>query len=146
MIYVASSWRNAFQPTVVDFLRAEGFLVYDFRHPDEQVCGFHWSDIDPDWESWTTEEYRKVLCHPLAEHGFWLDRRGLDRSTSCVLVMPCGRSAHLELGYMLGQCKPGFVYIPPTIEVEPELMNKLATGVSSDIAEIAHELKLLGAK
>ena len=30
-IYVASSWRNGFQPGVVASLRAEGYRVYDFK-------------------------------------------------------------------------------------------------------------------
>lgn len=32
-IYVASSWRNQYQPQVVRFLHEQGHEVYDFRHP-----------------------------------------------------------------------------------------------------------------
>lgn len=39
-IYVASSWRNAYQPQVVDALRKEGNEVYDFRNPAEGDNGF----------------------------------------------------------------------------------------------------------
>jgi hypothetical protein len=31
MIYVASSWRNEYQPHVVTLLKAHGMDVYDFR-------------------------------------------------------------------------------------------------------------------
>lgn len=52
-IYVASSWRNEFQWQVVHELRRVGHEVYDFRNPKPGDDGFHWSEIDPDWErSW----------------------------------------------------------------------------------------------
>jgi len=57
-IYVASSWRNAVQPTVVLRLRDEGHEVYDFRHPSPGYDGFSWGEIDQDWESWSKEQFR----------------------------------------------------------------------------------------
>jgi hypothetical protein len=32
-VYVASSWRNPWQPNVVGLLRSLGHKVYDFREP-----------------------------------------------------------------------------------------------------------------
>lgn len=58
-IYVASSWRNVFQQDVVDILRDLGHEVYDFKNPPHGNGGFQWSDIDPDWQNWTTEQYRE---------------------------------------------------------------------------------------
>jgi len=49
-IYVASSWRNTHQPSVVAALREAGHDVYDFRNPRPGDHGFHWSMIDPDWK------------------------------------------------------------------------------------------------
>ena len=63
-IYVASSWRNQHQPQVVSFLREQGHEVYDFRHPAGKT-GFQWSQIDEDWENWSTDQYRAALEHPL---------------------------------------------------------------------------------
>ena len=48
-IYVASSWRNAWQPEVVIALRAAGHEVFDFRHPWKGYDAFRWSDIDEAW-------------------------------------------------------------------------------------------------
>lgn len=50
-IYVASSWRNDYQPIVVRELRSEGHEVYDFRNPSHGDKGFQWSDIDANWQS-----------------------------------------------------------------------------------------------
>lgn len=36
-IYVASSWRNPYQPEVVAALRKTGYEVYDFRNPKDNV-------------------------------------------------------------------------------------------------------------
>jgi hypothetical protein len=46
-IYVASSWRNLSQPTVVTALRQHGWDTYDFRHPAPGDNGFSWAEIDP---------------------------------------------------------------------------------------------------
>ncbi len=40
-IYVASSWRNKYQPEVVAALRKAGHKVYDFRNPKDNPGGFH---------------------------------------------------------------------------------------------------------
>ena len=39
-IYVASSWRNKYQPEVVAALRKAGHEVYDFRNPKDNPGGF----------------------------------------------------------------------------------------------------------
>jgi hypothetical protein len=101
-IYVASSWRNRYQPAVVQALRDAGYSTYDFRHPAPGDEGFRWSEIDPAWQSWPPAQYRDALQHPLAQRGFAQDRLALQTADITVLVLPCGRSAHLELGYAAG--------------------------------------------
>lgn len=61
--------------------------------------------------------------HPLAERQFGADLEALKAADTCVLVLPCGRSAHTEAGWMAGTGKRVIVYIPEM--VEPELMYKL---------------------
>ena len=117
MIYVASSWRNVHHPTVVKALRAEKHTVYDFRNPE---ASFAWPDIDPNWKSWTTAQFADALSHPLARAGFEADMTALRKSRAVVVVLPCGRSAHLEAGWAAGQGKLVIVYSPE--KQEPELM------------------------
>ncbi len=123
-IYVASSWRNDAQPGVVEDLRRAGHKVYDIRNPNQNGSGFHWSDISPEWESWTPDKFIEGLEHPLAQNGFASDFEALDWADAVVMVMPCGRSAHLELGYAAGQKKTTVIMVT---EAEPELMYKMAT-------------------
>jgi hypothetical protein len=127
-IYVASSWRNNYQQDVVLYLRSCGYEVYDFKNPAPGVRGFHWSDIDPDWKNWTPKKYREALQHPIAKEGFKRDKDAMDWADACVLVLPSGRSAHLEAGQMSGEKKLVCTYIPEDLrppEMEPELMYKL---------------------
>lgn len=56
-IYVASSWRNTYYPSVVESLQAAGHEVYDFRNPPQGGHGFHWTAIDPNCSEWTFAEY-----------------------------------------------------------------------------------------
>lgn len=95
-IYVASSWRNPYYPEVVKRLNAEGHDVYDFRNPPHGGSGFHWTDVDENAPNWTFEQYTEGLHHSLAERQFEADL--------CVLVLPCGRSAHTEAGWMAVYC------------------------------------------
>lgn len=124
-IYVASSWRNQYYPEVVNKLREAGHEVYDFRNPPHRRSGFHWSDVDPDSQNWTVKQYREGLKDPWSETLFKSDFDALTWEDDCVLVLPCGRSAHTEVGWMAGKGKKMVVYIPEMQEAE--LMYKLLT-------------------
>ena len=138
-IYVASSWRNQIQQEVVKDLRAAGFEVYDFKNPAEGNNGFKWSDIDPDWQNWTPEQFRESLRHPIAARGFNLDMDALRWCDACVLVMPCGRSAHLEAGYAIGAGKPTAILLS---DGEPELMYRMAPSICLSIEEVINFLRV----
>jgi hypothetical protein len=125
-IYVASSWRNQCQPGVVEALRRAGHDVYDFRNPAPGNKGFHWSEIDANWRDWSPRDYRAALRGSIADQGFEHDMRALRECDLCVLVMPCGRSAHLEAGWAAGAGKRTIMYVPEPME--PELMVKMFDG------------------
>jgi hypothetical protein len=133
-VYVASSWRNAYQQDVVKHLREAGHEVYDFKHPKPDDEGFHWSEIDPNWRLWTPYAFRAALEHPLAQLGFAQDRLALEMADITVLVLPCGRSAHLELGYAVAQKQRTVVLMlePDT----PELMYKFCERICFSVEEL----------
>ena len=133
MIYVASSWRNEHQASVVDALRAVGHEVFDFRNPAEGDEGFRWSEIDPEWQGWSPERYRELLSHPIAERAFETDMDALRRAEAVVLVQPCGRSSHLELGWAVGAGKATAILLA---DGEPELMAKMVDAVCVDLDEV----------
>jgi len=121
-IYVASSWKNTYYPGVVEALRKAGLEVYDFRNPPHGLKGFAWSEIDPNWQSWTAEQYKKALQHPLAQAGFNSDFGAMKWADEFCLILPSGRSAHIEAGWAIGKGKPVSIYLPPGEPITAELM------------------------
>ncbi len=128
-IYVASSWKNLYQPELVKALRSVGHSVYDFRAPTSRSFGFHWSEVEKKPRPWDVETTRRALAHPIAEKGHALDFQAMQQADACVLVLPAGRSASFELGFMMGGGAHGIVL--QLGEEEPELMFRDATIVGS---------------
>lgn len=134
-VYAASSWRNKYQPEIVKFLRGFGHDVYDFRSPTG-AKGFAWSDIDPAWEAWTRENYRELLLnHQRAAQGFMADYRAMQWADTCILILPAGRSAHIEAGYFNGANKRLIVYMPES--QEPNLMYLMAQHICFNLDELS---------
>ncbi len=140
-IYVASSWRNPIQQEIVSTLRNAGHHVYDFRNPAPGTHGFAWSEIDPDWLRWTPKKFVADLYsgHPTIKRGFGLDKAALDWCDTCVCVLPCGRSAHLEAGYAAGKGKYTIFFLHPD-KFEPELMYLLGDGCVTSFSELLSAL------
>lgn len=120
-IYLASSWRNAYQPVALGALRAAGHEVYDFRNPTPDNTGFGWRQVidRPITDCATMLE---ALAHPVAGRGFGYDFAAMQWADACVLLLPCGNSAHLEAGWFAGRGKPVVVLVHELRE--PELMYK----------------------
>lgn len=138
-IYLASSWRNQYQPWMVEYLRQNGHQVYDFRNPPSGVPGFSWSEIDPGWEKWSAEEYRRHLTtSPIAARGYMSDLRGMEWADTCVLLLPCGRSAHLEAGWFCGRGKRCLILTRDG--EEPELMALMAHEICTAPSELIKKL------
>lgn len=133
-IYIATSWRNPHQPSIVRIMRAAGYTVYDFRNPRPDDSGFHWSSIDPGYKWWAPDDYRKALQHPIAKRGFAFDMEGLRDCDLCVLVLPCGKSAHLELGWAAGAGKKTAILMGDL--EDPELMYLACDHIFLSLAEL----------
>ncbi len=141
-IYLASSWRNPGQPEVLAALRAAGHEVYDFRNPAPGQKGFAWRDCGgeaaqdgPGTGAKTIPSYMEAIRSHRAAEGFAFDKAALDWCDTCVLALPCGRSAHLELGYATGQGKDTYVLLHED-KFEPELMYLLNTDICNDVQQI----------
>lgn len=132
-IYVASSWRNDIQPHVVAALRAAGHEVYDFKNPPKNAV-FGWEEVaGPEGRKPTVEEFKAMLDHPRACQGYVSDLRAMEWADTCVMVLPCNRSAHTELGWFCGKGKRTIVLTRD--HEEPELMYLLANHIVGSIDE-----------
>jgi len=135
-IYVASSWRNeARQQAVVQALRAEGHDVYDFRNPAPGDTGFGWRQCATPEQLKDPRRFRdEVLTHPIARAAFQKDMGALRAADLTVLVLPCGRSAHLELGWGARNAQ-SIVLLDDPIS-EPELMYLECSAICVTISEV----------
>jgi len=139
-IYVASSWRNQWQPGVVDALRQHGHEVYDFRNPPNRT-GFGWRQVALDMagrEAVAAEEMAKALAHPIAQAGFKSDHDAMEWADTFVMVLPCGKSAHLELGWACGKGKRTIILW--VLYDTPELMYLEADDIVTSIPELIETL------
>lgn len=139
MIYVASSWRNIYQQATVHILRAAGFEVYDFRNPPDST-GFAWKEVGlPNTTGFddkcTVSDYIAALETPRATAGFASDMDALKNSDTCILVLPCGASAHLEMGWATGAGKRTCIYAPEETLI-PELMYLAADHISPTMMDL----------
>ena len=78
--------------------------------------------------------------HPTAVTGFKYDFDNMKSAGACVLLLPCGRSAHLEAGWMAGAGKPVYVLVDGAERIEPELMYKFLTGLYDRIEDLINVL------
>lgn len=136
MIYLASSWKNLLFDNLIKFLYQKKFKVYNFKEPK---ASFNWAEIDTNWESWTQEEYLYQLkTSPKASKGFLQDKTAMNSCSTCVLVLPCGASAHLEAGWFSAN-KELIIYTPE--KCQPELMYLLADAIVTNKHDLLTELR-----
>lgn len=131
-IYVASSWRNDIQPVVVECLRGLGHEVYDFKNPREGDNGFAWADVSLKADGCNFTQYREGIDHPIAQAGYASDFDAMTLADTCVLVLPSGRSAHIEAGWMKGAGKRLAILFHGEPVVTPELMYLMADHLAPD--------------
>ena len=130
------SLRNAEIPAIGNVLRAAGHEVFDDWHGAGPYA-------DDEWQRYETERGR-TFAEALAGHacanivGF--DQGYLDEADLGVLVMPAGKSAHMELGYLIGKRTPCFVLFPEPPE-RYDAMYRLGAQVVFSVDELIERLK-----
>ena len=136
--YLASSWRNPYHCVILKGLVDLGYEVYDFKNPAPGNTGFKWPEVGLDGLTWDAAHYVECLEHPVAQAAFALDKGAIDRCDVLVLLLPCGKSAHLEAGYAAGKGIPVYVLIDDN--AEPELMYNLLTGFATSFVDLVKML------
>jgi len=85
-----------------------------------------------DWE--TIEDYQAMIEHPRAIEGYAADFGAMEKADTFVLVLPCGKSAHLELGWAVGAGKRTAILLEDP--VEPELMYKMVDYLAPSLFDL----------
>jgi len=123
-IYLIGSLRNPAVPEFANELREFGFDVFDDWFAPGPAADDFWRD----YEKVRGHSYGEALKGYAARHIFEFDKFHVDRCDAGIMLMPAGKSGHLELGYMLGKGKPGYILF----DQEPErydVMYQFATGI-----------------
>ena len=128
MLYIIGSLANPRLEDVSDQLREAGFDVFD-----QWRCaqGDYWAD----YALRRKMPFREAMKMDFVETAFNFDMKYLQKADAGVLVMPAGRSGGMELGWLLGQGKRGYILYDGEPE-RPDLMTKLATDVCFNIDEL----------
>jgi len=138
-IYLASSWKNENLVSIVaDFFRYRGHEVDAFVDDSKGRYVFHWSEmLDSPDKSKSKLNAITFLKDKRSQKAFIEDKKWLDWCDICILILPSGRSAHLEAGYAKGQGKVLVIY--SSIEFpagEFDVMYGFADLLSIDLKEI----------
>lgn len=137
-------------------LRASKIDHYDFKNPPNGT-GFSWKEVKTvqenrashealmaghsitrpvpkgsDWEK--LNDYYEMVEHPRAVEGYYADYSAMEKADCFVMVLPCGKSAHLELGWAVGQGK--YTAILAEDPIEPELMYRMVDYISPNIFDL----------
>lgn len=123
-LYLIGSLRNPEIPKLGMVLRSNGHTVFeDWYSAGENADDYLWA-----YEQGRGHTYSQALDGYAAQHIFQFDKRHLDECEGAVLLLPAGKSGHLELGYIIGQGKPGFILLDKTPE-RLDVMYNFATAV-----------------
>ena len=136
-IYLIGSLRSPKVPEVAQKLRAAGHIVFD----DWFAAG---PEADDYWQKYEQERghnYKQGLAGYAAHHVFNFDKHHLDTNDLAVLMLPAGKSGHLELGYMIGRGKPGYILFDNAMPDRWDVMYLFASGVFFDVESLINELK-----
>ena len=138
-IYLIGSLRLPGVRAFAKELRRHNFDVFDDWHAAGELADTIWQEYEQD----RGRTYLEAIQGAHAKCVFEFDERNINRSSVGILMLPAGKSGHLELGYMLGQRKRGYVLF----DKEPErwdIMYQFATGLFLDKDKLIAELKQPG--
>jgi len=136
-IYLIGSLRNPEVPKVGNRIRKEtGLDIFD-----------DWWSASDDADDWLRDyykgrsfSYKEAIHSYAAKHIFEFDLHHLDRCDGGILLLPSGKSGHMEMCYLRGQGKPAYILF----DKEPErvdIMYNFATDIFFNIEDLINELR-----
>lgn len=136
-IYIIGSLRNNKVPILAEALRKDGYDVFD----DWYSVGPDADDYFRDWTKYRKLTYKEALKTHAAKHIFEFDKTNIDRCDVGVMLMPSGKSGHLELGYMKGTGKKTFILFDKTPK-RYDIMVQFADEIFFDLTELKKRLRV----
>ena len=135
-IYIASSWKNEVNiRDLADLLRSWGHEVDCFCDESTGRFVFCYSEID-NYKDLDAISFLKV---EEPQKAFKQDKEMIDWADVVVMVLPCGKSSHLEAGYAVGSGKKLFI-LGEFPKGEFDVMYGFADLLTRDLEDIKHAL------
>lgn len=135
-IYLIGSLRNPKIPEFANLLTEQGYEVFaDWFAPGPEADDF-WRNYSKA-RGWS---YKQALQSHAAKNIFEFDKKHLDEADVAIMLMPAGKSGHLELGWHCRTGKPGYILF----DEEPErydVMVQFATDIFFNQEDLLEELK-----
>jgi len=136
-IYLIGSLRNPKVPEVAAKLRADGHDVFD----DWFAAGPEADDYWKKYEQERGHNYKEALAGYAADHVYKFDKHHIDRCDIAILMLPAGKSGHLELGYAIGKGKNGYILFDDGVPADRwDVMYLFAKAVFFDTDSLIKEL------
>ena len=137
-IYLIGSLRNPLIPEIANKIRwSTGHEVFDDWFAPGPQADEYWRT----YEIQRGRNYLEALEGHAAQNIFNFDKKHIDEADAGVLILPAGKSGHLELGYIRGQGKPGFILLEEENPERFDVMYQFATGVYGDLETLIDVLR-----
>lgn len=109
-IYIATSWKMSEAAIVLaNRLRDDGHEVDCFCDQTSGRYVFHWSEFVEKQEDLKKYDGMSFIADDRVKKAFNEDKKWLDWADTVILLLPSGKSAHLEAGYAVGQGKSLYI-------------------------------------
>jgi len=132
-IYIASSWKNVNLVRIwADFLREQGFEVDDFTDNSRGRYVFYFADVCNPEET----DAIQLLQIPEAQKAFDEDKKWIDWADIVFLLLPAGKSSHLEAGYAKGQGKKLIIFQENFPKGEFDVMYGFADLITNNMSQL----------
>ena len=130
-IYIGGALANPDIVRLTKVLLDAGHVAFSEWYTPGKEADVLWRD----YELALGFDYRAALARPAAKNTFNFDRSHIDLCDVFIMVLPCGKSAHLELGYAIGKGKTGIIYMPEQPD-RWDVMYGFANGIVYNDAEL----------
>jgi nucleoside 2-deoxyribosyltransferase len=148
-IYIASSWKNKENVQIMaKYLRGYGCTVDDFTDDSQGRFIFSLEDLENilDTDRVQPSSYYgrviKAMNHEMSQRAFQQDKKMIEWADVLILLLPCGKSAHMELGYAKGIGKKIIIFSHNGFTMDDfEVMYGFADLITYSISEVFEKLR-----
>lgn len=136
LVYVIGALKNQRIPVIGNLLRAHDFDAMDEWCTPGEHADLCWQQ----YEKVRGRTYQQALAGRAATNIFMFDRAYIDLADAAVLVMPAGKSAMLELGYLVGRGKFACIFLDGEEPDRYDVMPNFASAVYKDEMQLIQAL------